>query len=756
MLKCVLFFLILFFSCNLESCIQEQEIYAEVDIAIIPQPTTVVIKEGRLKFDKTKTMFKYDGTDLNNAISNWLTVFDFGKFDRFNASLITIKEDASFKEHAYELEIGNEGITIVSNSETGFFYALQSFRQLIDSSNTDKISIPFCSIKDEPRFNYRGMHLDVCRHLFSVVDVKRYIDLLAYHKFNTFHWHLTEDQGWRIEILRYPKLQEISAFRKETLIGHFNDQPHEFDHKRYGGFYSQNDIREIVSYAEDRYITIIPEIEMPGHSQAALAAYPELGCTGGPYEVLTKWGISENVFCPYEVTFDFLENVIDEVVELFPGPYIHIGGDECPKLTWKESEFCQKLIEDKDLKNEHGLQSYFISRMEKYINSKGKKIIGWDEILEGGLAPNASVMSWRGEVGGLAAASLNHDVVMTPTSHCYFDYYQSEDPDEPLAIGGLLPLRKVYEYEPIPKDLPRDKHKYILGAQGNVWTEYIPDFDKLMYMTYPRACAMAELNWSKKENKDYDSFLYRLSTHLKRLDGMGVKYADHRNEIKSSILSGNGKNHAVLECESKNAELKYWTNRNPKEINYIDTFEIKDIDTLYYASFEDATINSKIYKKHFVAHKGITTNYRLGKEPSEKYGKHGAAVLMNGVKANPEKFGDSEWLGFEGTNTAVIIDFREKESISKIQMGFFNAPAYWIYPPKEITISISDDGRDWGRIHHLKEIEGPIKHMPISISLENIESRYLLISVSNFGLIPDGNDGAGHRAWLFMDEVEIY
>ena len=738
------------------SCNQNKKTYDKLSIDIIPQPLELKLETGELSINKEQLSIFSRVTQLEKVIEKWREIFKFDQTLNSKSQVVNLHLNNTLEQDEYDLKISENGIDIEASSETGFFYALQSLKQIIDASSSKHVSLPFCTIKDKPRFNYRGMHLDVCRHFFSVKEVKEYIDLLAYHKFNYFHWHLTEDQGWRIEILKYPKLQEISAYRKETLIGHYNDQPHEFDEKRYGGYYTQEEVKEIVAFANDRYITVIPEIEMPGHAQAVLAAYPELGCNGGPYEVLTKWGISENVFCPYEKTFKFLEDVIDEVVELFPGPYIHIGGDECPKITWKESEFCQNLINEKNLKDEHGLQSYFITRMEKYINSKGKQIIGWDEILEGGLAPNASVMSWRGESGGISAAEQGHNVVMSPTSNCYFDYYQSEDENEPLAIGGMLPLKKVYEYEPVPENLSKENHKYIMGAQGNLWTEYIPDFDQLMYMAYPRACAMAEVNWTAKENKDYDSFIARLDTHLKRLDKKGINYADHRNEVKCTVLAGDGKCQTILESGAKDVQLKYWSNRNPKEILYTDSIALETCDTLYYAAFKKDQRVSKVYKKAFVQHKGIGAKYRLGRQPSEKYGAHGSAVAMNGIRANPQKFGDSEWLGFEGTNTSLIVDFKKEETISTIKMGFFNAPAYWIYPPKEIKISVSPDGRDWGQINQITALDGPIKRMPVAVDLEEVKTRYLLISIENFGLIPDGNDGAGHRAWLFMDEVEIY
>jgi hexosaminidase len=342
---------------------------------------------------------------------------------------------------------------------------------------------------------------------------------------NTFHWHLTEDQGWRIEIKKYPKLTETGAFRKETIVGHAGKPPLVYDGIPYGGFYTQDEVREVIAYAASRFITIIPEIEMPGHALAALASYPELSCTGGPFEVGTKWGVEDDVFCAgKEGTFSFLEGVLTEVIDLFPGKYIHIGGDECPKVRWEKCPFCQKRIKDEGLKDEQELQSYFIQRIEKFLISKGRKLIGWDEILEGGLAPEATVMSWRGTEGGIAAAKEKHDVIMTPSKYVYLDYYQCEPEGEPLAIGGYLPLERVYSYDPMPAELTADEQKYILGVQGNVWTEYIPTPEQLEYMAYPRMFAIAETGWSPEKLKDFDEFLSRLEILKKRYDAIGINY----------------------------------------------------------------------------------------------------------------------------------------------------------------------------------------------------------------------------------------
>ncbi|HLT32361.1 MAG TPA: beta-N-acetylhexosaminidase, partial [Aquaticitalea sp.] len=393
-----------------------------------------------------------------------------------NHAISFIQDKNIQNPEGYILEIRPAQIKISAKSDRAAFYAVQTLRQLLpvalenSTFAANEIHLKCQTIEDAPQFPYRGMHLDVARHMFPVDFIKKYIDALALLKFNTFHWHLTDDQGWRIEIKKYPKLQEIAAYRNETLIGHYNTDPQEFDGKRYGGFYTQEEIKDVVAYAEKRFVTIIPEIEMPGHSQAAISAYPELGCTGKPVEAATKWGVFEKVYCTKEETFTFLENVLDEVLELFPSKYIHIGGDEAPKAHWKACSVCQQNIKNLSLKDEHELQSYFISRIEKYLNDKGRNIIGWDEILEGGLAPNATVMSWRGTNGAIEAAKQHHNVILTPNSHLYFDYYQSDKEDEPLAIGGYIPLEKVYGYNPIPSELTVEQSEYVLGAQANLWT----------------------------------------------------------------------------------------------------------------------------------------------------------------------------------------------------------------------------------------------------------------------------------------------
>lgn len=507
-----------------------KEAVSPSNISIIPKPFELTEYKGTFEWNENITIVS---TEEGNEAAEFLSEFFKSKnisttiesaSDIEHQITLSILSDSTLGEEGYELSVNKKGVSIQANTAAGLFYGVQSLMQLISD---DGKQVPFVEITDYPRFSYRGLHLDVGRHMFPVEFIKKYIDLMARHKFNRFHWHLTEDQGWRIEIKKYPKLQEIAAYRKETLIGH-GDSSEKFDGIKYGGFYTQEEIKGVVQYAADRFITIIPEIELPGHSQAALSAYPNLGCTGGPYEAATRWGVFDPVYCAgKEETFSFLEDVLDEVMQLFPGQYIHIGGDECPKTSWEKCPHCQKRIKDQDLQDEHELQSYFIQRIEKYVNSKGRQIIGWDEILEGGLAPNATVMSWRGEEGGIAAAKQQHQVIMTPGNWCYLDHYQDSSKTEPLAIGGFTPVSEVYSYEPLPPQLSAAESKYILGAQGNVWTEYMKTSDHVEYMVYPRACALAEVLWSTKESRNYEDFLQRMKIHTNRLDSWKVNYAKH-------------------------------------------------------------------------------------------------------------------------------------------------------------------------------------------------------------------------------------
>lgn len=511
---------------------------SERALSIVPQPVSV--EEGRGSFTLTPDTRIVPGSPEDPALRElaevWAAPFGAGSGMPLDVAedgeiVLTVDPEAvEMGPEGYRLEVTPGGVSVVGADHAGVFYGLQTLSQLMPPEAeagalaNGGVEIPAVTIVDEPRFSYRGMHLDVARHFFGPDFVKRYIDLLARYKINRFHWHLTEDQGWRIEIDAYPRLTEVAAWRDQTQIGH-GSEPFNGDGQRYGGYYTKDEIRDIVAYAQSRFVTIIPEIEMPGHATAAIAAYPELSCHGEPVDVAMTWGVFEDIYCPTEETFQFLETVLAEVIELFPGEYVHIGGDEAPKVQWEESEFVQTLMREEGIREVEQVQGYFIRRIERFLNNRGKRLIGWDEILEGGLAPNATVMSWRGTLGGIEASRMGHDVIMTPYSHLYFDYYQSEDREnEPFAIGGLLPLDTVYSYEPIPGPLRERDAARIIGAQANVWTEYMKTPEHVEYMLLPRMLALSEVVWTPAEQKDYQSFLERLDWHLARFDALGVNY----------------------------------------------------------------------------------------------------------------------------------------------------------------------------------------------------------------------------------------
>ena len=521
---------------------------AEADLDIVPYPFSV--ESGRGVFEIAGADFYVDpslGERTMKAVDDFRLLLSGASGDesllsegKSGASVVFLLDSTLGKEE-YNLDVTQRKVVVKSSDLNGAVYAIETIKQLLPveiykNSPAENVSwtIPCVKIHDRPRFAYRGLHMDPSRHFFEVDEVKRYIDIIVLHKMNTLHWHLTDDQGWRIEIRKYPKLTEIGAYRDKTLIGHLNDDKG-YDYTRYGGFYTQDDIREVVEYAASNGVTVIPEIDLPGHMLAALAAYPEYGCTGGPYEVWGRWGVSEDVLCAgKEETFEFLEGVLTEVMELFPSEYIHIGGDESPKVRWEKCPACQARIKELGLKDgekysaEHYLQSYVTARVERFLKSHGRKIIGWDEILEGDLAPGATVMSWRGVEGGLQAAKLGHDAIMTPSTHFYFDYCQSDTPEnEPLGIGGYIPVEKCYSYEPFTPEMTDGEKGHILGVQANLWTEYIKTPEHLEYMLLPRAAALSEVQWCAPENKSYERFLKSMKHYADIYDALGYNYAKH-------------------------------------------------------------------------------------------------------------------------------------------------------------------------------------------------------------------------------------
>ncbi len=741
------------------------------EVSIIPKPTSIEVQKGTFTINEkttfyTDSLFKTSSGFLRKYLRNGAGLALENESEENAQIVFTLNME--LPQEGYELDISEEKITINASEDIGAFYAVQTLRQLMDpqleitnSAWNKNIKVPTLKIADAPAFKYRGMHLDVGRHFFPKEFIKEYIDHLAMLKMNYFHWHLTEDQGWRIEIKQFPRLTEHAAFRNETLIGHYNDTPQKFDGQRYGGFYTQEEIREIVAYAKELNITIIPEIEMPGHAQAAVSAYPELGCTGEPVEVATKWGVFENIYCPNQKTFAFLKGVLDEVCELFPGEYIHIGGDEAPKAQWKNCSHCQKLIAEHNLGDENGLQSWFIREIETYLNSKGKKIIGWDEILEGGLAPNATVMSWRGTQGAIEAAKEGHDVILTPTSHCYFDYYQSEEEGEPLAIGGYLPLKKVYSFNPIPAELTTEETKFVLGAQGNVWTEYMKTTDQVEYMLFPRILAMSEVVWSgptENMSEDYPNFLERVESLMKRLKVKNINTANHLYLVEAKIFKRKDSVFVALENATPNTEIYYDLN-STGFVKYEQPFPI----------MENAVLRSEVTRNGgpiptygvtrtdtLLYHKGVRSSVDLNKTPHPSYSAGGKDALINGIRGSDKKYGDSEWLGFWGEDLHIQLNFLENTKINTLATRFYHAPGQWIYAPNRATIEVVD-ARGEKTLETIVIESDPNRNLTdLKFSLKKeIEASSLVLIIPNFGTIPDDAQGAGNKAWTFIDEIIV-
>ena len=609
-------------------------------------------------------------------------------------------------------------------------------------------------INDYPRFSWRGMHLDVGRHMFSVEFIKKYLDLMAMFKMNVFHWHLTEDQGWRIEIIKYPKLTEISAFRTEH------------DGTVYGGFYTQDDIREIVAYAAERQITIVPEIEMPGHCMATLAAYPELSCTGGPFEVPSVWGVKKDVYCAgKEETFEFLENVLLEVMDLFPGEYIHIGGDEVPKDRWEKCSKCQARMRKEGLADEHELQSYFIKRMETFLNEHGRKLIGWDEILEGGLAPEATVMSWRGEKGGIEAAEMGHEVVMTPNSHCYFDHYQADPSTQPKAIGGLTTLYDVYHYQPLPDELNEIEKELILGAQGNVWTEYIKTPEQVEYMALPRMIALAEVDWSPERRINWIRFIRKIKAQFKRLDVMDVKYCKAILEvvIKPEYDADKGVMMISLGSELDEPEVYYTLDGSEPDINAIkyDTlFELNASATIKAVIIENEELLGPVSSRNINLHKGTGKSISYKDKYSDRYTAGGDQGLLNGLQGSVH-YNDGQWQGFSGVDIELVVDMGSVTDIKGISVGFMQNMTTWIFLPSNIQflVSDSDDAASFKQVSEfitavpMENKEAMVKNY--SRTYDDLKARYVKVIAKNPGPCPDWHPGAGGPSWVFVDEIII-
>ncbi|WP_140937758.1 glycoside hydrolase family 20 protein [Sphingobacterium lumbrici] len=727
---------------------------------LIPQPQQIDIKSGNLYLDRNFSIVGKGSPEeakfLQKNIKE-ITGLELPISSKDAKKSIILNLDAqhtAFSNEGYELIVAANQITITANQNRGIFYGIQTLLQLIEE-NRSSLNIPLLLIQDAPKFAYRGMHLDVSRHFFSTEEVKQYLDYLAAYKINKFHWHLTDDQGWRIEIKSHPKLTEVGAFRKESQTGPYAAMT--FDGKPYGGFYTQEQIKDVVAYAQALHIEVIPEIEMPGHAQAVLAAYPELSCTGGPFEVGTTWGVMDDIFCPKDETFALLEDVIDEVITLFPSKYIHIGGDEAPKTRWKSCPHCQELIKKEGLTDELELQSYFITRMEKYINEKGKSIIGWDEILEGGLAPNATVMSWTGIQGGIHAAKTGHDAIMTPTSHLYFDYYQGNPQTEPLAFGGDTRLDKVYSFNPIPSELSAEEAKHILGPQANMWTEYITNFKQVQHMLFPRLMALSEVAWGTSKPDDYKKFESRVIQHLKVLDRKGINYSKAIYEVIGNIKLVDGQLTYTLSTANDPKHIRYTidgSEPSSASLPYVSPINIDQSQTIKATYFENGKPISATITQSFDISKSTGKNIRLVEQPGEAYSTGGASTLIDGVFGDKQYFGKN-WLGFNGKDVNATIDFGKETEFSTVKLSSLDRKGSWIHFPKEVRVSISKDGSQYEFVKGLSQAEIIDSDGDLVVTFPVQNARYIKVEVLNLGIIPDGQAGAGSGAWLFVDEISV-
>lgn len=763
-------------------------VFGQMELNVVPMPAEVKLTPETETFT-LPFQIVYDNNESNsfNAVFLKQELLKLGiaaeiksadSFDIAGAKIMLFADEENSSE-MYDIVMPGRNDIIIHGSDRSVFYGIQTLLQHIDIAKSKypkaerTVSLPAVSIKDYPRFQYRGMHLDVCRHFMPVELVKQYIDYLAMYKFNTFHWHLTEDQGWRIEIKKYPKLTEVGGWRNGTIIGAYPGTGN--DSIKHGGYYTQEQIKEVVKYAADRYITVIPEIELPGHSSAAIAAYPALSCFpdedtkypaecvwAGPTkgkQVQQTWGVFEDVFCPTEYTFNFLQDVLDEVMELFPSRYIHIGGDECPKDSWKRSAFCQQLMKEKGLKDEHELQSYFIQRIEKYINSKGKKIIGWDEILEGGLAPNATVMSWRGEAGGIAAAKQKHEVIMTPGEPLYLNHSQTKNEDS-ITQGGYNPIEAVHNYQPIPKELTAQEGKYILGAQGNVWSEYIGSQSKLEYTIFPRIAALAEMLWTPKEKRSWKDFERRLPGIMKSLRKRKINFSNAYYDPEL-IVSETEDNKGIYLQLKNNAGYQSFIHADSLTGNdlYISKGRKRIIkSSVLSMALTDSNqeVKSNWILQYFNFNKATGKKTTLSSPASAQYPGDGAFTLVNGVQNTKGISKSPEFIGFAGTNCEAVIDLGKTDSIHKVTVHALNDNGAWIWKPSGIEIFVSDNGTDFttaGAANNFIKTAGA--NGTITATFDVIKTRFVKVLVKNWGIIPPGNSGSGSKAWLFVDEIEV-
>lgn len=666
---------------------------------------------------------------------------------------------------AYKLIVNDKRVCISGASEAGVFYGIQTLRKSLPVAQDINVNLSAVEIYDKPRFAYRGAMLDVARHFYTVDEVKTFIDMLALHNINRFHWHLTDDQGWRIEIKKYPKLMSVASERKETVVGRWYSGI--YDGKPYGGYYTQDELRDVIDYAAKRHITIIPEVDLPGHMQAALTAYPELGCTGGPYEVRTIWGVSQDVLCVgNDFTLQFVKDVLSEVADIFPSEYIHIGGDECPKVRWEKCPKCQERIKSLGLKSdakhtkEQRLQSYMIQEAAKYLKEKGKRIIGWTEILEGGLVPDATLMSWIGESGGIEAAHQHHDVIMTPNTYLYFDYYQSKKvEDEPLAIGGYLPIEKTYNYEPMPKELTKEEQQYIKGVQANLWTEYIPVFSQVQYMVLPRLGAAAEVQWTDPSKKDYKDFLRRVPHLVAVYDCYGWNYATHVYDVNVDMKADTVNHVLNVQLSTMADDPIYYTldGQDPteKSLKYTKPFTIDQSVVLKtMAVHPDRT--SKISVDTIRFNKATLKPVVLLQPNESRFSPDGPVVLIDGRNGN-HSFDTGAWLTVAGNDLEAVINMQAETILNSASVHVYVRKDAWLFDARGFSVSVSSDNKNYKEVasQEYKQMQesdsdGIIEH---ELSFDPCKATYVKIKVISEKSMPDWHWDAGKAPFLLVDEI---
>ena len=758
--------------CMLFSCSSEVK---EANYQIIPIPQEIVLgQDGAFTLaNGTKVMYP-EGNEKMQKNAQFLA--DYVKELTGNTLQVVAGTEGKgillqvtpneAQPEGYQLKVSADKVVINGGSEAGVFYGIQTLRKSIPAGQGINVSLPAVEINDAPRFSYRGAMLDVSRHFFPVEDIKSFIDMLALHNINRFHWHLTDDQGWRIEIKCRPLLTEKASKRKETVIGRNSG---EYDGIPHEGFYTQEQIKDIIAYAADQHITIIPEIDMPGHMQGALHAYPELGCTGGPYEVWTQWGVSDDVLCAgNDATLKFIEDVLGEVVELFPSEYIHVGGDECPKTRWHDCPKCQARIKalgikgDKKHTAEEYLQSFIINHAEKFLNSKGRQMIGWDETLEGGLAPNATVMSWRGEGGGIEAAKQKHDVIMTPTTYLYFDYYQTKDIDnEPLAIGGYLPLQNVYNYEPMTDKLTPEEQKYIIGVQANLWVEYIATLEHIQYMELPRMAALCDIQWSSADKKNYECFLSRLPQLVSLYDVKGYNYATHAFDITGRLVPNTEEE--ALEVTFKtidNCPIYFTLNGSEptaESPQYQGTFKVYK-SCVIKAKGIRPTGETRVFQEEIKLHKASFKPITMLQPINPGYKFEGEGVLLDGLKGN-FNYKTGRWIAFYKNDMEAIIDMKEPTEISSVAISALVEKGDWVFGPRKFSVAISEDGKNFKEI--AKEefpemtLDNANKIYDHALTFDPVKTRYIKVFVQPEHKLPSWHGGKGLPAYIFVDEITV-